>query len=57
MVKYLLARLREPSTWAAFAGLAVVVGLTAEQWQAVATAGAAVAGLIAVLLPDTNAAA
>jgi len=45
-------RLKEPSTWAGLSALAMLAGLTVEQAQAVATAGAAVAGAIAVFMPE-----
>lgn len=47
-----LARLREPSTWAGLCGLGVLIGATVDQVQAVANAGAAVAGLLAVVLSE-----
>jgi len=50
----ILARLREPSSWA---GIAAVIGLfgikvAPEQMQAVMTLGAAAAGAAAVFLPE-----
>lgn len=48
-----LERLREPSTWAGLCGLGVLLGASVEQVQAVAHAGAAVAGLLAVVLSES----
>jgi hypothetical protein len=44
-----LALLREPSTWSGLAVLAVLAGMTIEQFQAIANAGAAVAAAVSVL--------
>ena len=38
-----LSRAKEPSTWAGLAGLAVVFGVTTEQWSVISNAVAAVA--------------
>lgn len=55
--RFILSRLREPSTWA---GIGVVLGalgltLTEIQAQALAYTGSAIAGLIATVLPDSRA--
>lgn len=57
MKAYLLARLRERSTWAGMVTLFGVAGwvVSPEQAERVITAGIALAGLLAVLLPDTDA--
>ena len=45
-------RLKEPSTWAGLAGLAVLFGASVEEASAVAHAVGAVAGLVAVFMPE-----
>lgn len=45
-------RLKEPSTWAGLAGLAVLFGTSVEEASAVAHAVGAVAGLVAVFMPE-----
>ena len=52
-VHWLLARLKEPSTYAGFAGLALAFGLSDVQWAAVSTAVAGLAGDAAVFLTET----
>jgi hypothetical protein len=52
MFSKILARLREPSTYAGFAALSVLLGITQDQSQALATLIAAVAGLVAVFMPE-----
>lgn len=47
-----IGRLKEPSTWAGLAGLLAVFGLQVEQAQAVASVGSALAGALAVFLPE-----
>lgn len=47
-----LQRLREPSSWAGLAALGVLFGMSAEQVQSLAGAGVAVAGALAVFLPE-----
>lgn len=44
----LVSLLREPSTWSGLSVLAVLAGMTVEQFQAIAHAGAAVAAAVAV---------
>jgi hypothetical protein len=53
LLLWLLARLKEPSTYAGFAGLALAFGLSDAQWAAVSTAVAGLAGVVAVFLSDT----
>ena len=52
---YLLARLRERSTWTGLFGLLSAMGLFIpdQTAQALATAGVGVASALAVLLPDS----
>lgn len=54
---YLLARLRERSTWLGLISLATALGIAVSQSQqeAVIAAGSAVAGLVAALVPDADA--
>lgn len=51
---YILNRLREPSTYAGFSGLALALGISDTVWSAVAAAAAGVFGLIAVLVNDAK---
>ena len=57
IVSWLLNRLKEPSTYAGFAGLALAFGLSDTEWAAVSTAVAALAGVAAVFLSETPPAA
>lgn len=52
--RYLLDRLKEPSTWRGLALLATAAGvtLTPEQMQAIVAAGLAASGLIGVFTRD-----
>lgn len=56
MIDYLLKRLREPSTYAGLAGLALALGISDTAWATISTAVAGVAGVIAMLLHDKPAA-
>lgn len=53
-MNWLLARLREPSTWRGIVWLATVAGLSLrpDQAEAIVTAGMALAGLLGVFLSD-----
>lgn len=51
-LKYIVSRLKEPSTYAGFSGLALAFGLTADVYTAISAAVASIAGLIAVILYD-----
>lgn len=58
MLKYIVTRLKEPSTYAGFAGLALALGITDAQWATYSTAAAAIAAVVAMLLwenPNTGA--
>lgn len=55
VVSWIANRLKEPSTYAGFAGIALAFGLSDAEWAAVSTAAAGVAGLVAMFLPDTSA--
>lgn len=52
MIDFVLKRLREPSTYAGFAGLAAAVGVTEPLYQAISAVVMAVAGLAAVVLSE-----
>lgn len=53
-LSYVLARLRERSTWLGLISLATALGIAVSenQQEAVIAAGSAVAGLVAALVPD-----
>lgn len=55
IVSFLVSRLKEPSTYAGFSGIALALGLSAEEWSAVYTAIAALAGVIAMFLSEVPA--
>ena len=55
IVSWLLNRLKEPSTYAGFSGIALALGLSGEEWSTVYTAVAGLAGLAAMLLSDAPA--
>ena len=55
-VSWLLNRLKEPSTYAGFAGLALAFGLSDVQWSAVSALIAALAGAAAVFMNEKPAA-
>jgi len=51
-VHWLLARMKEPSTYAGLSGLALAFGVSTELYTAASTALAAIAGVVAVVLAD-----
>jgi hypothetical protein len=55
-VSWLLHRLKEPSTYAGFAGLALAFGLSDAEWATVSTAVAGLAGVVAMFLAEKPAA-
>lgn len=55
VVHWLLGRLKEPSTYAGFSGIALAFGLSAEEWSTIYTAAAAIAGVAAMLLSEAPA--
>lgn len=55
IVSWLLGRLKEPSTYAGFSGIALAFGLSGEEWSTIYTAAAALAGLAAMLLSEAPA--
>ena len=56
VLHWLLARLKEPSTYAGVAGLALAFGVTDAQWMAISSAVAGLAGVAAVFLTEKTAA-
>ena len=53
-MKVTTQRMKEPSTWAGFAGLAMLFGANVEEAAAVAQAVGAVAGLVAIFMPENK---
>lgn len=51
-VSFVLNRLKEPSTYAGFAGLALAFGVSNDLYGAASAVAAAVAGLISVVLAE-----
>ena len=49
---FLISRLLEPSTWAGLTGLAVSLGTSPDVMHEIAQAGAALASLAAMALPE-----
>lgn len=52
MIDWIVNRLKEPSTYAGFAGLAIALGLSNEEWMAISTALAGVAGVVAMFVHE-----
>ena len=52
MVTWLINRLKEPSTYAGFAGIALALGISGVLWEAVTVAAVGVFSLLAVLLAE-----
>lgn len=55
IVSFLVNRLKEPSTYAGFSGIALAFGLSGEEWSTVYTALAGLAGLVAMFLSEAPA--
>jgi hypothetical protein len=55
IVSWLVSRLKEPSTYAGLAGVALALGLSDAEWATVSTALAGLAGLAAMLLSESPA--
>jgi len=55
IVSWLVGRLKEPSTYAGLAGVALALGLSDAEWATVSTALAGLAGLAAMLLSESPA--
>lgn len=54
-MEWILGRLKEPSTYAGFAGLAAAVGISQPLYAAASAVAVAVAGLISVILAEKSA--
>ena len=56
MFAWIVARLKEPSTWRGLTVLAGLVGFTLspEQWQAISTAVLALLGAVEVFRPEVK---
>jgi len=55
IVSWLVNRLKEPSTYAGFAGIALAFGLSDAEWTTVSTAVAGLAGVVAMFLSEAPA--
>lgn len=55
IVSWLVGRLKEPSTYAGFSGIALAFGLSAEEWSTLYTAAAALAGVAAMFMSEAPA--
>ena len=55
IVSWLVNRLKEPSTYAGFSGIALALGLSSEEWSTVYTAIAGLAGVAAMFLSEAPA--
>lgn len=55
MFDFVIGRLREPSTYAGFAGLAAAFGIADPVYQAASSVVMALAGLAAILLAEKKA--
>jgi hypothetical protein len=53
-MKYIFDRFKEPSSWAGFAMLATLFGVPATTAQAVIQVVSAVAGVLAIFLPEKS---
>ena len=52
-MKAILNRLKEPSTWAAFGGIALSLGVSSEDWVQQSALGVAVAAFVlGILTPE-----
>ncbi|HXV73257.1 MAG TPA: hypothetical protein VD713_00865 [Sphingomonadales bacterium] len=56
MLKTIIARLKEPSTYAGMAGIAAAIGLGAEEWQTISMALAGIFGVLAMVLREKSSA-
>lgn len=52
MINRLVQLFKEPSTYAGIAAIALAFGISEAQWATVSTVGAALAGIVAMLLPE-----
>tara|TARA_R110000824_G_scaffold82503_4_gene206818 strand:+ start:2337 stop:2498 length:162 start_codon:yes stop_codon:yes gene_type:complete len=49
---WIFDRAKEPSTWAGLAGLAIALGLSAEEWAIYSSALAGIAAVVAMVLRE-----
>jgi hypothetical protein len=54
-LQWILARAKEPSTYAGLSGLALALGLSDTEWHAIGTAAAAVFAAVAVVVAEHGA--
>ena len=54
VVRSLINRLKEPSSWSGFGLLFLALGVPSGTYQLVSQAGVAIAGLIAVAVPEAK---
>jgi hypothetical protein len=54
-LSWILDRAKEPSTYAGLSGLALALGLSDAEWNAIGTAVAAVCGAVAVVIAERGA--
>jgi len=54
-LEWIVNRLKEPSTYAGLAGLALALGLSDAEWTAIGTAVAAVSAAVAVVVAERGA--
>lgn len=54
-LQWILARAKEPSTYAGLSGLALALGLSDAEWSAIGTATAAVFAAVAVVVAERGA--
>ena len=52
MIMWFLNRLKEPSTYAGFAGFAFLLGLDPNQWNTISAAAIGVSSLLAMVLKE-----
>lgn len=48
----ILDRLKEPSSYAGIAGIALAFGISSDEWQTISTAIAGIAGLLSMILKE-----
>jgi len=56
LAAYVVARLKEPSTWAGFTPILLALGVPSGTLPAIVQIGIAIAGGLAVILPESTAA-
>jgi len=57
LAAFVVARLKEPSTWAGFTPILLALGVPSGTMPVIAQIGIAVAGALAVILPEGSTAA